>query len=596
MELFATDGWWPRCCTMFGSSKRGLSMRVTVLLLSFVTALTAQNTQLPAKPGQPLPIQGRSVVTTKFGIVAASQPMAVASGIQILERGGNAVDAAIATNAVIGLMEPMSNGIGGDLFAIIYEAKTGKLYGLNSSGWSAKAETPELLASKGVTEIPDRGVWTVTVPGTVAGWAAMRERFGTKPFSELLAPAIYYAENGVPINQVTAGLWSAGEKRLVSQPNARATYLIGGERAPKFGEVWKNPDLAGSLRRIAEYGRDGFYQGPTAQAIVNTLHDEGGVMTLEDLADFQPEWVDPISTTYRGWTVYEIPPNTQGIAALMMLNLMEQFPMSEYGFHSAKALHTMIEAKKLAYADMLQYVGDPKFSHIPVEQLLSKQRAAQRAKLIGERANCNVVADSIPGFTNMKGSDTIYMTVIDKDGNIVSLIQSNYSGFGSLIVGKGTGFVLQNRGALFTLQPNQPNTLAGHKRPLHTIIPAFMKKGDVNIGFGIMGGWNQAQAHAQFVADIADYGMNIQQALEAGRFSKQDFTGCNVPIEDTVPAPVRDQLTAMGHQLQVEPRRTSVFGFGQAVMDNHTGVHFGASDPRHDGEAIPQPGPVFGKQ
>jgi gamma-glutamyltranspeptidase / glutathione hydrolase len=569
-------------------------MRVSILLFLLCSAfLTAQTSQAPAKPGSPLPIQGRSVITTEYGIVAASQPMAAASGVQVLERGGNAVDAAIATNAVIGLMEPMSNGIGGDLFAIIYEAKTGKLYGLNSSGWSAKAETTELLASKGLTKMPDRGVWTVTVPGTVAGWAAMRERFGTKPFSELLAPAIYYAENGVPINQVTAGLWNMGEKRLASRPGTKTTYLIAGERAPKFGEIWKNPDLAASLRRIAEHDRDGFYKGATAQAIVDTLRAEGGVMTLDDLADFQPAWVDPISTTYRGWTVYEIPPNTQGIAALMMLNLMEQFPMSEYGFHSAKALHTMIEAKKLAYADMLHYVGDPKFSKIPVEQLLSKDRAAQRAKLIGARANCNVPADKIPGFSDSEGSDTIYMTVIDKDGNIVSLIQSNYSGFGSLIVPKGGGFVLQNRGALFTLQPNQPNTLAGHKRPLHTIIPAFMKKGDVNIGFGIMGGWNQAQAHAQFVADIADYGMNIQQALEAGRFTKPDFSGCEVEIEDTVPEAVRSQLTAIGHQLQVEPQRTPDFGFGQAVMEENTGVHFGASDPRHDGEAIPQPGPVF---
>lgn len=571
-------------------------MRVAILLLPFLAAALVAQAPAPAKPGDRLPIQGRSVITTKYGIVAASQPMAAASGIQILERGGNAVDAAIATNAVIGLMEPMSNGIGGDLFAIIYEAKTGKLYGLNSSGWSAQAQTPELLASKGITKMPDRGVWTVTVPGTVAGWAAMRERFGTKPFSELLAPAIYYAEKGVPINQVTAGLWNAGEKRLSEHPGTKATYLIGGVRAPRFGEIWKNADLANSLRRIAEQDRDGFYKGPTAQAIVETLHAEGGVMTPEDLADFQPEWVDPISTTYRGWTVYEIPPNTQGIAALMMLNLMEQFPMSEYGFHSAKALHTMIEAKKLAYADMLQYVGDPKFSKIPVEQLLSKDRAAQRAKLIGERANCNVPADKIPGFTDSKGSDTIYMTVIDKDGNIVSLIQSNYSGFGSLVVPKDAGFVLQNRGALFTLQPNQPNTLAGHKRPLHTIIPAFMKKDNVNIGFGIMGGWNQAQAHAQFVADIADYGMNIQQALEAGRFTKPDFSGCDVEIEDTVPAAARAQLTDMGHQLQVEPGRTANFGFGQAVMENDTGVHFGASDPRHDGEAIPQAGPVFSSE
>lgn len=545
------------------------------------------------KTGSQLPIPGRSVIATKYGIVAASQPMAAMSGVQVLERGGNAVDAAIATNAVLGLMEPTSNGVGGDLFAIIYESKTGKLYGLNASGWAPKAETPELLRSKGITKMPERGVWTASVSGAVAGWAAMRDRFGTKPFSELLAPAIYYAENGVPINQVTADLWRRSERFLASHPYSKATFLVNGEHAPRFGENWKNPDLAATLRRIAENGRDGYYKGVTAQAIVDTVKEFGGVTTLEDLADFQPEWVEPISTTYRGWTVYEIPPNTQGIAALMMLNLMEQFPMSDYGFHSTQELHTMIEAKKLAYADMLKYVGDMKFSKIPVEQLLSKDRAAARAKLIGEKANCSVPADEIPGVTDAKGRDTIYMTTIDKDGNIVSLIQSNYAGFGSGIVPKGMGFMIQNRAALFTLEPNQPNTLAGHKRPLHTIIPAFMRKGDVNIGFGIMGGWNQAQAHAQFVANIADYGMTIQQALEAGRFTKGTFGGCELDIEDTVPEAVREQLTGLGHKLNVRPRRTSTFGFGQAVMDNKTGAHFGASDPRHDGEAIPQPGPVF---
>lgn len=570
-------------------------MRTAILLIVCCVAAMSQNNPA-SKTGNPLPITGRSVITTKFGIVASSQPMASASGVQILERGGNAVDAAITTNSVIGLMEPMSNGVGGDLFAIIYEAKTGKLYGLNASGWAAKAQTRELMASKGITRMPGKGVWTITVPGAVAGWNAMREKFGTKPFSELLAPAIYYAENGVPINEITAGLWKADLPRITENDDAKSTYLVNGQRPPASGEVWKNPDLAKTLQRIAQNGRDGYYKGATAQAIVDTVKQNGGVMELADLADFQPEWVDPISTTYRGWTVYEIPPNTQGIAALMMLNIMEQFPMSEYGFHSTKALHTMIEAKKLAYADMLRYVGDPKFSKIPVEQMLSKDRAASRAKLIGDKANCNVPADQIPGFTDMKGSDTIYMTVIDKDGNIVSLIQSNYSGFGSGIVAHGAGFMLQNRGALFTLEQNQPNTIAGHKRPLHTIIPAFMRKGDVNIGFGIMGGWNQAQAHAQFVADIADYGMTIQQALEAGRFTKGTFKGCDVEIEDTVPEAVRSELSAMGHQVQVQPRRTSHFGFGQAVMDNKTGVHYGASDPRHDGEAIPQPGPVFGNR
>lgn len=543
----------------------------------------------------PLPVQGRSVVQTNFGIVAASQPLASMAGVQVLERGGNAVDAAIAANATMGVMEPTSNGIGGDLFALIYDAKSGKLYGLNSSGWSPKALTPSLLASKGIATMPERGVYTVTVPGVVAGWDAMRQRFGTLPFSTLLAPAIYYAEHGFPVNQVTAGLWGRSVQMLHSHPNSAATFLINGA-APKAGQVFSNPDLAGSLRRIAAQGRDGYYKGQTAQAIVDISKEFGGVMTLEDLAEFQPEWVTPISSTYRGWKVYEIPPNTQGIAALIMLNLMEQFPLQEYGFHSTRALHTMIEAKKLAYADMLRYVGDPKFSNIPVEQLLNKEHAAERAKLIGQTANCNPQPSQLPGVTGSKGNDTIYMSVIDKDGNIVSLIQSNYSGFGSGLVPKGAGFMLQNRGALFTLEPGHPNTLAGRKRPLHTIIPAFMEKGDTHIGFGIMGGWNQAQAHAQFVADIVDYGANIQQALEAGRFTKGTFDGCDVEIEELVPQQTRDELIKLGHKIETVPRRTPNFGYGQAVMDQGTGVHFGASDPRHDGAAIPQPAPVFEKQ
>lgn len=565
-----------------------ISLKSIFLSLLLAPIAVAQVNQA----GAPMPVQGRSIIQTKFGIVATSQPLASMAGVQILEGGGNAVDAAIAANSTLGLMEPTSNGIGGDLFAIIYDAKSKKLYGLNSSGWSAKAETPEFLASKGIKEMPERGVFSATVPGAVAGWDALRSRFGTLPFSTLLAPAIYYAENGFPVNQVTAGLWSHSVKMLSSHPNSASTFLIDGA-SPKAGQVFRNPDLANSLRRITEHGRDGYYKGPTADAILAIEKEFGGVMTAQDLADFQPEWVTPISTTYRGWTVYEIPPNTQGIAALMMLNLMEQFPLKDYGFHSTKAMHVMIEAKKLAYADMLRYIGDPRFSKIPVEQLLDKTHAADRAKLIGERANCKPQASQLPGITDAKGKDTIYMTVIDKDGNIVSLIQSNYAGFGSGLVPKSAGFMLQNRGALFTLEPGQPNTLAGHKRPLHTIIPSFMEKGDTRIGFGIMGGWNQAQAHAQFVANIADYGMNIQQALEAGRFTKSSFDGCDVQIEELVPEKTRAELTALGHQVQTVPRRTPTFGYGQAVMDNGTGVHFGASDPRHDGAAIPQPGPVF---
>lgn len=542
--------------------------------------------------GNPLPVPGRSVVATPFGVVAASQPLAAMAGIQVLERGGNAADAAIATNAVMGLMEPTSNGIGGDMFAIYYESKTGRVYGLNASGWAPKALTPEFLASHGIAEMPERGIHSVTVPGVVSGWVALRERFGTLPLSTLLAPAIYYAENGVPINEVTAGLWSHSVRMLSAHPNSASTFLING-RAPHAGELFRNPGLAASLRRIAEQGRDGYYKGPTAQAIVSISQELGGTMTLADLADFQPEWVTPISTTYHGWSVYEIPPNTQGIAALMMLNLMERFPLREDGFHSTRALHTMIEAKKLAYADMLRYVGDPHFSNIPVQTMLNKERAGERARLIGDHAQCSVEPSQLPAVTDAKGKDTIYMSVIDKEGNIVSLIQSNYAGFGSGVVPKGMGFMLQNRGALFTLEKGHPNTLAEHKRPLHTIIPAFMEKGDVHIGFGIMGGFNQAQAHAQFVANIVDYDMTIQQALEAGRFTKGTFTGCDVQIEELIPGDVRRQLTDMGHKVESVPRRTPTFGYGQAVMNTGTGVHFGASDPRHDGEAIPQPGPAF---
>jgi gamma-glutamyltranspeptidase/glutathione hydrolase len=442
--------------------------------------------------------------------------------------------------------------------------------------------------------MPQRGIHSVTVPGVVAGWDAMRTKFGTKPFSELLAPAIHYAENGFPLSERIAASWSNAVKMHGEHPNSRKTYLVDGTRAPRAGEIFRNPDLAGSLRLIAASGRDGYYKGKTAEAILTISREQGGTMTAADLSDYQPEWVAPIKTTYRGWSVYEIGPNTQGIAALMMLNLMEASPLADYGFHSADALHVMIEAKKLAYADMLRYVGDPKFGAIPVEAMLSKSRAAARARLIDRaKAACAVEPARLDGVTDAQGNDTIYMSVIDKDGNMVSLIQSNYSGFGSGLVPPGTGFMLQNRGGLFSLEKNQPNTLAPRKRPLHTIIPAFMEKGDERIAFGIMGGWNQGQAHAQFVANIADFGMTIQQALEAGRFTKGSFEGCDVEIEALVPEAVRSALTSRGHQLRVAGPRSGGFGYGQAVMSRPGGVHFGASEPRHDGAAIPQAPAVF---
>ncbi len=544
-------------------------------------------------PGQPHPVPGRSIVTTRHGIVAASQPLAARAGVQILEQGGNAVDAAIAANAAMGLMEPTGNGIGGDLFALVYDVKSGKLHGLNASGWAPTGLTVDFLAGKGITQMPQRGIYSVTVPGVVAGWHAMREKFGQLPFETLLAPAIYYAEQGFPVAEVTAGGWARSTELLSAHPNANATFLPNG-RAPKAGEVFKNPTLATSLRRIAGKGRDGYYTGPTADAIVAISKELGGTMTHADLAEFQAEWVTPIQTTYRGWTVSEIPPQGQGIAALMMLNLMERYPIGDYGFHSEQALHVMIEAKKLAYADMLHYVGDMRFASVPVAQMLDKAHAEARAQLIDpKQARCEVTPSKFDSITQAQGNDTIYLTVIDRDGNIVSLIQSNYLGFGSGIVPTGTGFMLQNRGGLFSLDAGQPNTLQPRKRPLHTIIPAFMEKDGVRIGFGIMGGWNQAQAHAQFVSNIADHGLTIQQALEAGRFTKVTFDGCDVQIEALIPGQIRDRLTALGHKIEVEPLRSSTFGFGQAVMSDTNGVHFGASEPRHDGAAIPEAAPVF---
>jgi gamma-glutamyltranspeptidase / glutathione hydrolase len=540
------------------------------------------------------PVPGRSVVATTLGIVAASQPLAARAGVQILERGGNAIDAAITANATIGLMEPTGNGLGGDLFILYYEARTGVVHGLNASGWAPSGLTPEFLAAKGISAMPQKGIYSVTVPGVVAGWDAMRTKFGTKPFAELLAPAIHYAENGFPLSEVIAGNWARSARMHGEHPNSKKTYLVDGVRAPRAGEVFKNPDLAGSLRRIAERGRDGYYTGPTADAILTISREQGGTFTAADLAEYQPEWVTPVKTSYRGWNVYEIGPNTQGVAALMMLNLMERFPLGEYGFHSPNALHVMIEAKKLAYADMLRYVGDPRFSMIPTAAMLDKARVADRAELIiPDEATCEVLPDRLPGVTDAQGNDTIYMSVVDKDGNIVSLIQSNYSGFGSGLVPPGTGFMLQNRGGLFSLRKGQPNTLAPRKRPLHTIIPAFMEKDDVKIGFGIMGGWNQGQAHAQFVSNIVDHGFTIQQALEAGRFTKGTFEGCDVDIEASVPDTARAALIERGHVLKVAAPRSGTFGYGQAVMNGPGGVHFGASEPRHDGAAVPQSPAVF---
>jgi len=565
-----------------------------ILMLGCVGVGSVIGEQDP-EPQRPRVVTGRSKVATKFGIVAASQPLSARAGVQVLERGGNAIDAAIAANAVEALVEPYYNGIGGDLFAIYYEAKTGKLYGMNAGGFAPTGLTPDLLKSKGNTRMPSSGIYTVTVPGAVKGWEMMRARFGKLPMADLLAPAIFYAEDGFPVTDVIARAWNGATRKLQTGPHAAEVFLPGG-RAPNAGEVFKNPALAGTMRLIAEKGVAGFYEGKTAEAILAVSKELGGTMTAADLKEYQPEWVDPISTTYRGWTVYELPPNTQGIAALMMLNIMEQYPLAEYGLGSTKAMHVMIEAKKLAYADMLRYVADPKFSKVPTAAMLSKDNAKQRAALIDPaKAACAVQPSKYSGLTDGNGGDTIYLSVIDRDGNIVSLIQSLYSSFGSGVVAPGTGVMLHNRGALFTMEDGHPNQIAPRKRPLHTIIPAFMEKGDVKIGFGIMGGFNQAQAHAQFVSDVADFGLDVQEALEFGRFNKDSFQGCDVNLEVLVPEATRLGLTALGHQVRTVQPRSGTFGYGQAVMSNGAGVHFGGSEPRHDGAAIPEAPPVFKK-
>jgi gamma-glutamyltranspeptidase / glutathione hydrolase len=529
---------------------------------------------------------GRSMVVTPYGIVATTYVQASQAGARILEQGGSAIDAGIAANAVLGVAEPMMNGVGGDLFAIYWDAKSGKLYGLNASGWAPRALTIEHLRGKGITEMPQKGIDSVTVPGAVDGWSKLHDRFGRLPWKQLFTPAIFYARNGYAVPEIIQGYWDESAPELTDKESQRI-YLRNG-KAPKLGELFRNPDLAETLTMIADQGRDAFYKGPIAQAILKTSAELGGTMTAEDLADFSAEWVEPISITYRDWKVYELPPNGDGMAALEMLNIMEQSQPSPDGPASAAELHKRIEAMKLAYADVKAYNGDPRFSNIPVSQLLSKSFAAKRAKLIDPaRANCEVA----PGA--LSGSDTTYLSVIDREGNILSLIQSNYDAFGSGITVRGMGFALQDRGGLFSLDPKSPNALAGRKRPFHTIIPAFMERGSQHIGFGIMGGMNQPLAHAQFVSNVVDYHMNIQAALEQPRFTVSHKLGCNIVIESRIPAESLQRLSQMGHVLDVRGKYSTAMGRGQAVLDDtETKIHYGASDPRADGAAVPEVGPL----
>jgi gamma-glutamyltranspeptidase/glutathione hydrolase len=532
--------------------------------------------------------QARSLVMTTQGIVATAQTLASQAGAQILARGGSAVDAAIAANAVLSVVEPMMNGPGGDLFALYWDAKTGKLTGINASGWTPQNLTLDYLDHHNASLA---GIHSVTVPGCVAGWEEMHKRFGRLPWKDLFRPAIYYAENGFPVTDLIQWDWDNSASKLGANEYAKRVFLPKGQ-APKIGEVFRNPDLAHAFRVIADLGAASLYAGgPIGEALLKTSQRLGGTMTVDDLRAYRPEWVEPISTDYRGWKIYELPPNGQGVGTLEMLNILEFFPVGDYEQSSANALHWKIEAQKLATQDLKRYVADPRVSTVPTAALLSKKYARERAALIApDKANC----DTRPGAPQDGHGNTTYLSVVDKEGNIVSWIQSISDIFGSGIAVDGFGFVLHDRGEAFSLDPQHPNALGPRKRPFHTIIPGFMERGDEHVGFGIMRGMNQAQAQAQFVSNVVDHKMNLQAALEAPRFTKSNLGGCDLRIEGRVPAAVRAELVRRGHELTVQGDFSGYMGGGQAVSHNTaTRVNAGASSPRKDGAAIPEPDPYF---
>ncbi|AGA26888.1 gamma-glutamyltransferase [Singulisphaera acidiphila] len=552
----------------------------TILCLSSGASLVQAHDR-PSGPVQ----KTRSAVVARHGMAATSQPLATAAAIRVLQEGGNAIDAAIAANAVLGVVEPMSCGLGGDLFAIVWDAKTKTLYGLNASGRAPYAATLDFYASKGLREIPAQGPLSWSVPGCVDGWDQLRRRFGSKDWPALLAPAIHYAEDGFPVSEIIADDWQSSARSLAKVPTTAATFLPGG-KAPENGDIFRNPNLAASLRAIASDGRDAFYRGPIADAILAYSNQVDGLFARKDFDDHTSTWIQPVSTNYRGYEVWELPPNGQGIAALQMLNLLEPYDLKSLGANSAESLHLMIEAKKLAYEDRAKFYADPEFSKVPVAALISKEYAATRAPLIHrDRANDR----PIPG--EPAGADTIYMTVVDKDFNAVSLIQSNFNGFGSQHVPGTLGFPLQNRGCLFALDPNHANRLAPHKRPFHTIIPGFVtKQGQPWLSFGVMGGDMQAQGHAQVLSNMIDHGMDVQDAGDAARFrhaGSSDPTGTpakeggTVALESEIGPEVRRALEAKGHKI-VDSR--GGFGGYQAIrIDVTRGVLIGGSDPRKDG-------------
>jgi len=529
----------------------------------------------------------RSPVIATHGMAATSQPLATQVALDILKSGGNAIDAAIAANAMLGLVEPTGNGMGGDLFAIIWDAKTEKLYGLNASGRSPKSLSRQWFVENNYEKIPSHGPLPVSVPGAVDGWFMMHEKFGSMPMQEILQPTIDYAKNGAPITQLIAYYWNRSVPLLSKYPGFNEQYTLNG-KAPKEGQIWKNPTLANTLEAIAKGGRDAFYKGQIAHTIADYIKQQGGFLSYEDLATHKGQWVEPESTNYRGYDVWELPPNGQGIAALQILNILEPYNLTKMGFDSPEYLHVFTEAKKLAFEDRAKFYADPDFNKLPVKELISKSYAKKRGQLI----NLNNAGRSYPaGNPALEKGDTIYLTVADKEGNMVSLIQSNYRGMGSGMTPPGLGFILQDRGEMFSLEKNHFNVFEGGKRPFHTIIPAFVTKDDKPwMSFGLMGGAMQPQGHAQIVINMIDFGMDVQAAGDAPRIH---HTGSSEPTGEVMTdggilnlesgfhySTIR-ALMRMGHKIQFA---NGPYGGYQAIQVKD-GVYWGASESRKDGQA-----------
>ncbi|AQQ69405.1 gamma-glutamyltransferase [Microbulbifer agarilyticus] len=530
----------------------------------------------------------RSPVLATQGMAATSHPLATQVALDILKKGGSAVDAAIAANAAQGLMEPTGNGIGGDLFAIVWSAKDKKLHGLNASGRSPKSLPFNYFADNNLEKIPSHGPLPVSVPGAVDGWFELHEKFGKLPMQELLAPTIRYANEGFPVTQLVAYYWNRSVPKLEQFPGFQETYMPGG-KAPQEGDLFRNPRLGDTLQKIADGGRDAFYKGDIAREIDRYMKANGGFLSYEDLAGHTSDWVEPVSTNYRGYDVWELPPNGQGIAALQILNILEAYDLKKLGRTSPEYIHLFAEAKKLAFEDRAKYYADPDFNQLPVQELISKSYAEKRRALIDP----NKAAKRYEaGTVALRHGDTIYLTTADKDGNMVSLIQSNYRGMGSGMTPGDLGFILQDRGEMFSLQEGHFNQYAPGKRPFHTIIPAFVTKDDKPwLSFGVMGGATQPQMHAQIVINMLDFGMNVQEAGDAPRILHSGSSqptdelmedGGYLSLEDGFPMETRRQLVQMGHQIRFE---SGPYGGYQAIQKTENGVYHGASESRKDGQA-----------